>query len=167
MKEFDIFRKAVGDSLTKGKGALLTRYGSKESMYYYGGLALLKDYSKIRVNRSNSLQVEGIYVSQRGNTPQNPGWKPHVEHDAWLSWSPDSIAYDVVFKINDLKFVSELEEVIEEYKNQNILSRESLRPYFQPRFIKPISKALSNDLIKLLFPTDEIKREEAIKHLKK
>jgi len=166
MKEFNIFRKVVRDSLTKGKGALVTSYGSEGPEYYYGGLYFLKDYNAIQVNRPNSLQVQGISVGERGNTIQNPGWRPNVEYNAWLSWEPDTIAYDVVFKINDLKFISELEEVIEEYKNQNILSQETLRPYFQPLFIKPISEALSNDMIELLFPIDKIKREEAIKHLK-
>jgi len=165
MNEFDEFRKAIRTSLNKGYGAIVTSYASKGKYWYYGEIALLKNLSSIRINKRNSLEAEGIYASFRGNTPQNPGWKPRVEYDSWISWRPDTIKYDAVFKVSKPEFVSELERILEEYSKDDILLQEVLRPYFLPMFTKPIGKALSDGTIELLFPTDKIKRQRAIKHL--
>jgi hypothetical protein len=164
MEEFEIFRKSVITSLEE-QGALITSYKDRKAKGYYGGITLLKSRNEIRVNRPNLLQIEATYVSRRGNTRENPGWKPHVERNAWISWEPDYIGNEVVFKINDSKFVSEFGRVIRVYEHQDILSKKQLMPYYLPLFIKPISGALSSDRIDLIFPKDEIKKKKAVKHL--
>ncbi|RLI97725.1 MAG: hypothetical protein DRP00_03625 [Candidatus Aenigmatarchaeota archaeon] len=165
MNEFDKFRKAVITSLKEGHGAIISSYASESENLYYGGIALLKDLSSIKVNRRDSLQAKGIYVTCTVNTLQKLSWRLHVEHDAWLGWDPDSISYQVVFKVNNSRFVSEFKKILEKYSKEDILSQEQPRPYFLPMFTKPISRALSDGTIELLFPIDKVKRERAIKHL--
>jgi len=164
MEEFEIFRKSIITSLTKGREALVTSYKDKKSQGYYGGIALLRNLNEIRVNKPNSLRVEATYISEIGNTRENPGFKPRVDN-GWISWEPHHIGNHVVFKINDSRFVSELERVIEDYTQQDILSQVHFFPYYLPLFIKPISRALSSDRIELIFPKDEIKKKKAVKHL--
>lgn len=164
-EEFEIFRESLITSLARGKGVLETSYKDNNISGYYGGIALLKNLYEIRVNKIGDIEVEALYVSQQGNTRENPGFKPKVEHDACITWRPEYIGNQVTFQINNSDFVPELKKVIRDYKNQNILSQARLKPYYLPLFMKPISKALSNASIELVFPKDEKKKKKAVRHL--